>query len=84
MWNKVGWNISGRNRHFLLKEIGQDSNFIIPTNFCYYELFLNYIAFWSLACYTVIHNSITVKTHGGCSNETDYFKCIWRPHIRAD
>lgn len=31
-----------------------------------------------------IHNSMTVKTHGGCSNETDYFKCIWRPHIRAD
>lgn len=31
----------------------------------------------------VIHNSITVKTHGGCRNETDYFKCIWRPHIRA-
>jgi len=29
-------------------------------------------------CYTVIHNSITVKTHGGCSNETDYFKCIWQ------
>ena len=29
-------------------------------------------------------NSMTVKTHGGCSNETDYFKCIWRPHIRAD
>lgn len=31
-----------------------------------------------------IQNSITVKTHGGCSNETDYFKCIWHPHIRAD
>lgn len=35
-------------------------------------------------CYTVIHNIITVKSHGGCRNETDYFKCIWRPHIRAD
>ena len=31
-------------------------------------------------CYTIIHNSITVKTHGGCSNETDYFKCIWHPN----
>ena len=24
------------------------------------------------------------RTYGGCRNETDYFKCIWRPHIRAD
>ena len=43
------------------------------------------LLFWDCLLYTsVIHNSITVKTHGGCSNETDYFKCIWRPHIRAD
>ena len=46
-----------------LWEIGQDSKFIVPTNFCYYELFLNYIAFWNSVCYAVIHNSITREAY---------------------
>ena len=76
--------ICEQNRSFFWEEIIQDSKFIVPINFFYCEFFLSHVAFWKAICYTVIHNSITVKTHGGCRNETDYFKCIWHSHIRTD